>query len=78
MAPVAAGGAPAAGNHLSAGPAYDGRPSADTGYTGTTQATNDHYGGAHNKYETHTGYHTGPTGTAVNPYGYERGTASNF
>ncbi|KAL9054295.1 MAG: hypothetical protein Q9162_004253 [Coniocarpon cinnabarinum] len=83
MAPVAAGaaGAPATSSHPSTGPAYDGRPSVETGYTGTTQGNSDYYGGSTNKYEPHTGYHTGPTGTAVNPYGYDtaqRGTASNF
>ena len=81
MAPVAAGaaGAPTT-NHLSSGPgtaSYDTRPSVETGYTGTTQTT-DQYGGSHNKYEPTTGYHTGPTGTSVNPYGYDRGPASNF
>ena len=79
-APVVSGGA-GTGGGLAAGPVYDERPSAETGYTGTTQTQGNQYGGANNKYETHTGYHTGPTGTSVNPYGYDnamRGTASNF
>lgn len=78
---MAGGAGTGAGTGLTAGPAYDARPSAETGYTGTTQTQNDYYGGANNKYETHAGYHTGPTGTSVNPYGYDhttRGTASNF
>ena len=81
LAPVAAGGAGAgAGTAYTSQPSYNGRYSGETGYTGTTQAQSDHYGGANNKYDTHTGYHTGPTGTSVNPYGYDhtRSTASNF
>lgn len=66
---------------------HDIRPSGDTGYTGSTVAPpGSHY----NKYEgqfqpqeptTHIGYYTAPTGTAVNPYGYDnttRGTATNY
>ncbi|KAI9707882.1 MAG: hypothetical protein M1820_004488 [Bogoriella megaspora] len=63
-------------------PPADLRPSHDTGYTGTTMGT---AGGANNispyKPETaHHGYHTQPTGTAVNPYGYDnsRPTGTNF
>ncbi|KAF2100036.1 hypothetical protein NA57DRAFT_55967 [Rhizodiscina lignyota] len=50
------------------------RPSADTGYTGSTMGNNNPY--VHDKYNTpamptHGGYHTAPTGTGVNPYGYD-------
>ena len=64
------------------------RPSGETGYTGntgnsgftgTTMGPQDHqpqYGSGPD----HGGYHTGPTGTSVNPYGYDQrpGAASNF
>ena len=56
------------------------RPSHETGYTGTTVGHgNDHY--ANGSKLDHGGYHTGPTGTGVNPYGYDNsrpGAASNF
>jgi len=52
------------------------RTSHETGYTGTTAGATGTYVG--DKYETtHPtipttgGYHTGPTGTGVNPYGYD-------
>jgi hypothetical protein len=59
------------------------RPSHETGYTGTTAGTGTYTG---NKYETTptiptaSGYHTGPMGTSVNPYGYEntRTAATNY
>lgn len=62
---------------------HDLRPSHETGYTGTTAGTGTYTG---NKYEatsaipTSGGYHTGPTGTSVNPYGYEatRTAATNY
>jgi len=60
------------------------RTSHETGYTGTTAGHDATYAG--NKYEsTHPvipttgGFHTGPTGSHVNPYGYENRTAgTNF
>ena len=66
--------------------ATNGRTSHETGYTGTTMAQNDAYGTSQYKYENtgHSGYHTGPTGTTVNPYGYNQqptyttGTATNY
>lgn len=69
--------------HLAA-PGHEMRPSGDTGYTGSTMgANNAAYG--HDKYNappmpTHGGYHTAPSGTGVNPYGYDntRTTAANF
>ncbi|KAF2233302.1 hypothetical protein EV356DRAFT_487266 [Viridothelium virens] len=63
-------------------PPTDIRPSHDTAYTGSTMAapgaitTSSPY-----KPEVaHHGYHTQPTGTAVNPYGYDntRTTGTNF
>jgi hypothetical protein len=71
-------------------PPADVRTSHETGYTGTTAGLADNtYAG--NKYEPHQshipqatipttgGYHTAPTGTGVNPYGYENRTAgTNF
>jgi len=72
----AAGGL-AAGGLAAADP--DTRPSHETGYTGTTAGTGTYTG---NKYEasptipTAGGYHTGPTGTSVNPYGYGHTTAA--
>jgi len=60
------------------------RTSHETGYTGTTAGHNTYTG---NKYDstqpaipTTGGYHTGPTGTGVNPYGYEntRTAGTNF
>jgi hypothetical protein len=70
-------------------PPNDLRPSQETGYTGTTAGVDGTYAG--NKYEPHQshvpqaaipttgGYHTAPTGTGVNPYGYENRTAgTNF
>jgi len=71
-------------------PVAESRRSHETGYTNTTAGMTDGtYAG--NKYETHQthvpqaaiptagGYHTAPTGTAVNPYGYENRTAgTNF
>lgn len=64
------------------------RPSQETGYTGTTAGIGDGYTRdtyASDKYNTHAtvptagGYHTAPTGTGVNPYGYESRTAgTNF
>jgi len=60
---------------------HDIRPSHETGYTGTTAGTGTGtYTG--NKYEanptipTAGGYHTGPAGSSVNPYGYEHTTAA--
>lgn len=60
----------------------DMRPSHEAGYTGTTAGTGTYTG---NKYEpsptipTTGGYHTGPTGSSVNPYGYEsHTTATNY
>lgn len=62
------------------------RPSQETGFTGTTAGhadatyARDSYGG--DKYHapatvpTTGGYHTAPTGTGVNPYGYEQRTAA--
>lgn len=61
------------------------RTSHETGYTGTTAGHDATYTG--NKYEstqpaipTNGGYHTAPTGTGVNPYGYEnnRTAGTNF
>jgi uncharacterized membrane protein YedE/YeeE len=70
-------------------PLADTRHSHETGYTGTTAGVADTYAG--NKYDQHQthipqaaipttgGYHGAPTGTAVNPYGYENRTAgTNF
>lgn len=60
----------------------NGRSSYETGYTSNN--TSDAYGSMNNKYEApHSGYHTGPTGTSVNPYGYNNathptGTAVNY
>jgi hypothetical protein len=63
------------------------RTSHETGYTGTTAGGTGTYTGE--KYEPATvqptipttgGYHTGPTGTSVNPYGYDntRTAATNY
>ncbi|OCK75358.1 hypothetical protein K432DRAFT_174702 [Lepidopterella palustris CBS 459.81] len=72
---VTAGGLMADKHH------HDIRPSHDTGYTGSTVApttatfenTNKPL---HNGYNAAGGYHTTPTGAAVNPYGYDN-TAPN-
>jgi hypothetical protein len=77
----------AGGLAVPAAVAADNRHSHETGYTGTTAGDAGTFTG--NKYEntnanTHIpttagGYHTGPTGTNVNPYGYENRTAgTNF
>ena len=69
------------GNHgLTADHYVDTRPSHDTAFTGSTVTAPGatHGTAVGNKYDptvtsghgTH-GYHTAPTGTAVNPYGYE-------
>ena len=62
-------------------PPADLRPSHETGYTGSTMAAP----GANTTTSPHKpevaphGYHTQPTGTAVNPYGYDHTTAgTNF
>ncbi|KAI9718648.1 MAG: hypothetical protein M1828_006656 [Chrysothrix sp. TS-e1954] len=73
MAPIGSGA------HDANGKAPNMRTSHETGYTGTTMQTDNQ----HNSYgakNDHAGYHTGPTGTSVNPYGYDntRQTASNF
>jgi hypothetical protein len=51
------------------------RPSAETGSTGTTAGTGTYTGTKYEPAQTHIptagGYHTGPTVTAVNPYGYD-------
>ena len=74
LGPVAAGGA---ATYTAGGP--DTRPSHETGYTGTTMQNDNQYNTYGNKTD-HAGYHTGPTGTSVNPYGYDNTgqTASNF
>ena len=57
------------------------RPSGDTGYTGTTMGQQSNYYADPSSKVDHGGYHTGPTGTSVNPYGYDNsrvGAASNF
>ncbi|KIW06350.1 uncharacterized protein PV09_02812 [Verruconis gallopava] len=71
-------------------PPADIRPSQETGYTGTTagMATDTYTGNKYEPHQTHVpqaqipttgGYHTAPTGTGVNPYGYENKTAgTNF
>ena len=63
-----------------AAPDHTVRPSHDTGYTGTTVGNANAY--THDKYNapaTHGGYHTAPTGTGVNPYGYDNTTRpANF
>jgi putative Ca2+/H+ antiporter (TMEM165/GDT1 family) len=46
------------------------RPSHETGYTGSTAAPNSATYENPNK-PLHSGYHTAPTGGAVNPYGYD-------
>ncbi|OCL12843.1 hypothetical protein AOQ84DRAFT_284320 [Glonium stellatum] len=46
------------------------RPSHETGYTGSTVAPNSATYENPNK-PLHGGYHTAPTGAAVNPYGYD-------
>jgi hypothetical protein len=69
------------GGGLAAPAANDVRPSHDTAYTGSTMGNNaNHLAG--DKYAppvpTHTGYHTAPTGTGVNPYGYDSTRPTNF
>jgi len=71
-------------------PPTDMRHSHETGYTGTTAGAADgmYAGNKYDQHQTHVpqatipttgGYHTGPTGTGVNPYGYEQRTAgTNF
>ena len=63
-------------------PPTDIRPSHETGYTGSTvtapgAATTT---SPHKPEIAHHGYHTQPTGTAVNPYGYDntRTAGTNF
>lgn len=71
---IGAGGLAAAHHHHDAAT----RPSHDTAFTGTTAGHHDGtYTGT--KYEqshvpTAGGYHTAPTGTGVNPYGYDNTT----
>ena len=60
--------------------AADLRPSHETGYTGSTAANSAPY--THDKYTTPAmptgGYHTAPTGTGTNPYGYDNTRTANF
>jgi hypothetical protein len=72
----AVGGAGLAAHHLQHADAV--RTSHETGYTGTTAGgtyTGEKYENTHAPAQpaipTNGGYYTGPTGTSVNPYGYD-------